>query len=194
MTFATTIVALIILAAIGFGLYVTNYGRAGNSTSVIMTSLETSVSASESSTQSPSGQTSSSTNEAEMFSPSSGAMISNAWLLTAELGMNEYALSIHAEGLEHGGDYIVEGTLASSTMATVPVSSESSTMNSTSASEFTADMNGTATYWIILNQSPSTAFESIQVLYLPNMSMQNATTVATVSLTRMMTTATTSMH
>ncbi|MGI0091401.1 MAG: hypothetical protein ACREBS_06800 [Nitrososphaerales archaeon] len=113
-------------------------------------------------------------------------MISSAWLLTAPEGMGEYVVSIHAEGLESNGDYIVEGTLNSGSMHVVPISSESMNMNATSASEFQADRNGTATYWITINTSPITTFESIELVYLPGMSMQNATVVATVNFSGMM--------
>jgi hypothetical protein len=65
-------------------------------------------------------------------------------------------------------------------------------MNSTSASEFMANRNGTGTFWIVLDSNPASAFENVQLLFLPGMSMQNSSTVATVSFGNgeMMTTTT----
>ena len=129
-----------------------------------------------------------------MFSPMSGAMISNAWLITSQAGMNEFAVAIHAEGLEPNGTYIIEGALATGSMNVVPISSLSMNMNTTSGSEFQADRNGTGTYWIVLDSNPTTAFENVQILYLPGMSMSNATEVASLSfVSETMMTTTTSM-
>jgi hypothetical protein len=129
---------------------------------------------------------------AYMFAAKSGAMISSGWLLAAPTGMmHEYAVSIHAGGLEPNGTYLVEGALMVSAMATVPISSQSMGMNTTSASEFQADKNGTGNYWIVINNNPATTFERVQLFFLPGMSMQNATLIATVSFTSMMMNTTT---
>jgi len=133
------------------------------------------------------GENTSSSACACMFTPESGAMITNAWLLLVPTGMmHEFAVSIHAEGLEANGTYIVEGTLTSGSMNTVPISTQSMSMNSTSASEFQSDKNGTGNYWLLLDANPATTFENIQLFFLPGMSMQNATLVASVNLTSMM--------
>ena len=128
-----------------------------------------------------------------MFIPKSGAMISNAWLIIAPLGMNEYAMTVHAEGLEANNTYIVEGNESSGSMGMVPVSTKSMSMNMTSESEFQADSNGTGIYWVVLNTDPCNAFESIDLVYLPGMSMQNATIVATATLCQMMSSSSTMM-
>jgi hypothetical protein len=107
-------------------------------------------------------------------------MITNAWLIVTSVGMGEYAVVVHAEGLEPNGDYIVEGPLATGAMQTVPISTQSMEMNTTAASEFTADSHGTGLFWIALNSNPSQTFEAIQLYFLPGMSMQNATLVASV--------------
>jgi len=114
------------------------------------------------------------------FKPQPGVMITSAWLIVASVGMDEYAVVVHAEGLEPNGDYIVEGPLTTGTMQTVPISSQSMEMNTTSASEFTANSQGTGLFWILLNSNPSQTFEAIQLYYLPGMSMHNATLIASV--------------
>ena len=124
-----------------------------------------------------------------MFSPASGAMISDAWLITSQAAMDEFAVAVHAQGLEPNGTYIVEGALTTGSMNVVPISSLSMNMNTTSGSEFQADRNGTGTYWVILDSNPTVSFESLQILYLPGMSMNNATEVASLSFaSEMMTT------
>ena len=60
-------------------------------------------------------------------------------------------------------------------------------MNTTSASEFQADKNGTGNYFILLDSNPMTTFENVELLFLPGMVMQNATLVATLSMSSMMT-------
>jgi hypothetical protein len=44
-------------------------------------------------------------------------MITNAGLIVAPLGMHEYAVSIHAGGLEANGTYLVEGPVSTGSMA-----------------------------------------------------------------------------
>jgi hypothetical protein len=73
-------------------------------------------------------------------------MISNAWLIVAPLGMNEYGVSIHAEGLETNGTCLVEGPVPRGSMAVVPISNGSMMMNLTSDSEFQANKNGTGLF------------------------------------------------
>ena len=174
--FAAVVAVLIVLSGVGFGLY----GLTTNSHGAVdaMSTVTSTVTFSENISSS-----------AYMFSAVNGSMISNAWLVTAPLGMHEYAVSIKAEGLEPNGDYIVEGMLSSGSMQTVPISTQSMTMNSTSASEFQSDANGTGFYWIALASNPAIAFEQINLVYLPGMSMQNATTIASLNF-QMMTTMT----
>jgi len=217
LIFVTVIVALVIVSGVGFGLYAVALGNNTTSqhtvtvtalsteamttttteNSNMMTSSEemmTTTSSSSSATMGGETNNSSSSNSAGafMFSSVSGAMVSNSWLVTSQQGMNEFAVAIHAEGLEPNGTYIIEGELATGSMNVVPISSLSMNMNTTSASEFQADRNGTGTYWIVLDSNPITAFENVQILYLPGMSMSNATEVASLSFTTMMTTMMTS--
>lgn len=182
LIFAGTAIVLIVAAAVGFGLYGTTASKTVTSTNTVTVAttdmMTTEAMTSESSmTQSSMSNTS---NYAYQFNATSGAMISSAWLLDVPVGMHSYAVSVHAEGLEANGTYILEGQLANGTMATVPVSSQSMNMNTTSASEFQTDKNGAGTYWVVLDSCPSTTFESISLLYLPGMIMSNATTVATI--------------
>ena len=109
--------------------------------------------------------------------------------------MDEFVVAIHVEGLEPNGTYVVEGTLATGSMNVVPIStlSMSMNMNTTSGSEFQADTNGTGTYWIELDSNPITAFENLQIFYLPRMSMSNAMEVAFLPFMNKAMTTTTSM-
>lgn len=176
LVFATSLIVLIVIAVSGFGLYATSLSHL-STTSEMMSHSSTSTSNS---------------TAAYGFTPKSGAMISNAWLLVAPLGMNEYAVSIHAEGLETNGTYFVEGPLSSGSMNVVPISNESMTMSQESASEFQANANGTGQFWIILTSNPVMTFETLELAYLPGMSMQNATVVATASFSSTMTSSMTS--
>jgi hypothetical protein len=178
--FAASVVVLIIIAGSGFGLYATSISH--SSTTSTTSSSSTEMMTGSSTTAMSTSNSDSNCTCAYEFTPESGAMISNAWVVLASLGMNQYAVSIHAEGLERNGTYFVEGALSSGSMAVVGISSESMNMNTTSASEFQADTNGTGTFWIVLNNNPSSTFESLELTYLPGMSMQNATVVATTSL------------
>jgi len=196
--FGVSVVALIVIAAIGFGLYGSAASKAPATTTLtlttanvsteIITSLETMMNHSTTSSMTESvGNSSSSSGCACMFTPKSGAMISSAWLLIAPTEMmHQYAVSVHAAGLEPNGTYIVEGQLMTGGMATVPISSLSMHMNTTSASEFQSDKNGTGNYFVLLDSNPSTVFENVELLFLPGMVMQNATLVATVNLPSMM--------
>jgi hypothetical protein len=175
VAFAGTIVVLIVAAGLGFGLY----GNAlSNPKTVTITNLMTETMNHSVTTNVTEMVTQ---NSSYMFTPASGVMISNGWLLTAPAGMDNFAVSIHAEGLEVNGTYLVEGTLSSGSMQSVPISSQSMTMNTTAASEFQADKSGTGLFWIELESNPSTTFENIQLYFLQGGSMQNATVVATVT-------------
>jgi hypothetical protein len=199
--FGAAIVVLIVVAAVGYGLY----GTAASKPAVIstLTVTTTNVSTEMMTTSEMMNHTTSMTEMsgnassgcACMFTPKSGAMISSAWFVVGQTEMvNQYAVSIHAEGLEPNGTYIVEGTLTSGSMAAVPISSKSMSTNTTSASEFQADKNGTGNYFILLESNPMTSFGNVEILFLPGMVMQNATLVATVTpSSMMMSTSTTSM-
>lgn len=189
IVFAISSAVLIIIAASGFGLYAMSQGHLMTSSTIETTSHSSMTSTGMMTTNANSNGTC-----ACEFVPQSGAMISNAWLVTAPLRMGGYAVAIHAEGLEPNGTYLVEGSLLSGSMQIVPISNASMTMNhGESDSEFQADSNGTGQFWIELGTNPTTSFEAINLDFLPGMSMQNATLVATVNLTSMMTTTTSSM-
>lgn len=171
VAFAGTLIVLIAVAGLGFGLY----GTALNSPKTVVVT-NTNV-MSETLTQTMTQ------NYSYAFAPSSGAMIRNALLLTAPVGMNDYAVSIHAEGLVSTGTYLVEGTLAAGSMQTAPISTQSMTMNTTAASEFQADKNGTGLFWIELVGNPASTFENIQLYFLQGGSMQNEMLIATATFT-----------
>jgi hypothetical protein len=186
--FAVSVIVLVVLAAVGFGLYATKQAVTYTVTTAMGASTMTEMS---SATMAETGVTSSemassgSFGFAGPFMAQSGAMIGNSWLVVSSLGNGEYAVVVHAEGLEPNGDYIVEGPVTTGSMQTAPISTLSMMMNTTAASEFTADSHGTGTFWIVLNSNPTTAFEAIQLYYLPGMSMQNAMLVATVKFPMM---------
>jgi hypothetical protein len=175
LIFTISVVVLAVVAASGFGLYALASAHSSTTTEAM----------SHSSTSS--GEMASSSTAYE-FTPKTGAMLSSAWVIVAPLGMDEYAVSIHAEGLETNGTYIIEGPLSTGSMQVVPVSNESMSMNQTSDSEFQANANGTGQFWIVLSSNPVTTFESFELVYLPGMEMQNATVVATASFQTMTTT------
>ncbi|HVB12831.1 MAG TPA: hypothetical protein VNE86_06835 [Nitrososphaerales archaeon] len=168
LIFAGTVVVLVVVAAAGYGLYgisLTNHSSTFKTMSTTTQMTETAQ-----------NQTS-----AYAFASKSGAMINSAWLLAVPIGMHEYAVSVHAEGLETSATYILEGALSSGKMATMPISSQSMTMNATSASEFQSNANGTANYWIVLENNPASIFENVQLYLVPGGMMENATIVATAS-------------
>ena len=179
--FASSIVVLVIIAGVGYGLYgmaVSNHSTMTETTSGVTESMTTTEMVNRT--------------NAYAFTGAKGAMINNAWVLAVPIGMREYAVSVHAEELESNATYIVEGTLASGTMQSVLISSESMTMNTTTASEFRSNSNGTGLYWIVLGNDPAATFENIQLYFLPEAMMANATLVATVTFEMMSESTTTS--
>jgi hypothetical protein len=107
-----------------------------------------------------------------------GQMFHSGWVFIAPIGQGDYAISVHAEGLEppSAGGYIVEGVTRGATMTMVPISGNAT------ASEFDADSHGVGNYWTVLMQSPPGSFKAIDLVYLPGMDMTHATLVATVQL------------
>jgi hypothetical protein len=67
----------------------------------------------------------------------------------------------------------------SGSMAVVPIGPNAT------ASEFETSSNGVGNFFILLSQNPYSAFENVQIVYLPGMQMTNATVVATATLTMM---------
>ncbi len=169
-------ILLILVATLSLGVYVSKPVAA--LTPSQMSTTETSVSTAETGMMGAGNVT-----FVGSFTPQPGAMINNAWLIVASLGNGEYAVVVHAEGLEPNGSYMVSGPVTSGAMQTVPISTESILMNTTAASEFTANSQGTGLFWIVVNSNPTQTFMGIGLCYLPGMSMQNATRVASVTFT-----------
>jgi len=170
--FGATAAVLLVVAASGFVLYGTRSTMDETST-VTMTD-----------TMSQSASTSGAMNEAAAqaavaFVPAQGQMFGGGWLIVASLGNGDYALTLHATGLESAsmGNYIVEAAQNSGQMATVPIAGSNATL-----SEFEADSSGSGQFFTVLMQNPSSVYESVSIVYLPGMEMQNATVVATASL------------
>lgn len=167
--FAGTSVVLLIVAGIGFSLYLT-----GSHSNTTMTDTMTE-------TMTSTGSMSTAATEAVQFTPATGQMMNSAWLLIQPTGMGDYAVSIYAQGLESthgtGNVYLVEGTQSSGSMSMVPLGSNET------ASEFETTSAGVGAYFTTLMQNPYSSFENIQIVYLPGMQMSNAVVVATANLT-----------
>jgi len=170
--FGVTVAILLVVAASGFVLYGTRSTM--QETSTITTT----------DTMTQSASTSGSMNEsaapaAIAFVPAHGQMFGGGWLIIASLGNGDYALTLHATGLESAsmGDYIVEAAQNSGQMATVPIAGTNATL-----SEFEADSSGNGQFFTVLMENPHSAFESVSIVYLPGMEMTNAMVVATAAL------------
>ena len=105
-------------------------------------------------------------------------MINSGWVIIASVGNGDYIVSLHADGLEPpaSGGYIVEGVQRTTSMNVVPIG-----VNAT-VSEFDAGADGSGSYWTVLMQNPSSSFESLELVYLPGMSMAQAAVVASAQL------------
>ena len=169
--FGITLVVLLAVAASGFVLYGT---RPAMQETMTVTTTDNMSQNSSSSAMNESAT------PAVPLVAAHGQMFGNGWLIVAPLGNGSYAVSVHATGLEAAamGDYIVEAAQNSGQMATVPIAGTNATL-----SEFTADNHGNGQYFVVLHQEPSSIYESISIVYLPGMEMQNATVVATAPLT-----------
>ncbi len=112
------------------------------------------------------------------LTPHPGAMIHTGWLILTAVGSGDYAVVVHAEGLEppSSGGYIVEAAQRTTAMNVVPIAANAT------ASEFDAGTDGVGNYWTVIMENPTTSFESIELLYLPGMNMAQASLVASVSL------------
>lgn len=118
------------------------------------------------------------TSRALALAPHPGAMIHTGWVIITTVGNGDYAIVVHAEGLEppSSGGYIVEGAQRTTAMNVVPIGANAT------ASEFDAGTDGVGNYWTVIMENPTSSFESIELLYLPGMNMAQATLVASVSL------------
>jgi hypothetical protein len=165
--FAGTTIVLLILAGVGFSLY--------------LTASSTTHTTTENMTETMTTGTTEMGADAIQFTPATGQMIHTGWLLVQSTGSGDYAVAIHAEGLENtqqmGSDYIVEAEQSSGSMSVVPIGPNDT------ASEFQTSSTGVGDFFIVLMQNPFTSFDNIQIVYLPGMAMTNATVVATATLT-----------
>ena len=111
------------------------------------------------------------------LNPQAGQMIHSGWVLISPIGSGDYAVSLHADGLEppSSGGYIVEGVTRQG-MNMVPLAGQAA------ASEFDAGTDGSGNFWTTLMQNPSSTYEGIDLLYLPGMDMTHATLVASIQL------------
>ena len=118
------------------------------------------------------------TTRALQLTPHAGAMIHTGWVVLAPVGSGDYAIAVHAEGLEppSSGGYIVEGVQRTTAMTLVPIGANAT------ASEFDAGTDGVGNYWTVIMENPTITYESIELLYLPGMNMTQAQLVASVSL------------
>ena len=100
----------------------------------------------------------------------------DVWLIVTPLQTGKFVVVLHAAGLEANGSYLVEGVTKGAQMNAVPLASTSTD------SEFVPDSYGNGVYWHIFDSDPRTQFESIELLYLANMQMQQAVQVASGTL------------
>lgn len=116
--------------------------------------------------------------QAVQLQPQPGTMIHSGYVVVAAVGGGDYVVSLHADGLEppSSGGYIVEGVQRTGSMNTAPIGANAT------ASEFDAGPDGSGSYWTVLMQNPGASFESIELVYLPGMSMAQATVVASARL------------
>ena len=165
--FAGTTVVLLIIAGIGFSLYLTS-AAVTHTTTENMTETTTA------------GMTETMAGNAIQFTPATGQMIHSGWVLIESAGQGDYAVSIHAEGLEDTSAmhsvYIVEAEQSSGNMSVGFIGPNAT------ASEFETNGAGVGNFFVVLMQNPFTSFENIQLVYLPGMEMTNATVVATATL------------
>jgi hypothetical protein len=179
--FAVTVVVLLAVAVSGYFLYGTKSNMDETTTVTSTASMSESMSETMSESMSSSAMMNGTTAaDATAFVPAQGQMFGAGWLIFASLGNGDYALTLHATGLESAsmGDYIVEAAQNSGQMATVPIAGSNDTL-----SEFTADSSGNGQFFTVLMENPSSVYESVSIVYLPAMAMENATVVATASLT-----------
>jgi len=164
--FGITVVVLLAVAAGGFVLYGTRSAIQG-----------TTSTASDTMSHSSAGTGAS---HAVAFNPAHGQMFGIGWLIVAPLGNGSYAVTLYATGLEPSamGDYIVEAAQNTGQMAMVPIAGTNATL-----SEFVADSHGNGQFFVVLHQAPTSIYESVSIVYLPGMEMQNAVVVATAPVT-----------
>jgi len=168
--FGVTVAVLLVVAASGFVLY-------GTRSTMQETSTVTMTDTMSSSSSSTGSMNESST--AVALVPAHGQMFGSGWLIVASLGNGDYAVTLHATGLELPamGNYIVEAAQNSGQMATVPIAGSNDTL-----SEFDADSSGNGQFFTVLMENPHSVYESVSIVYLPGMEMTNAVVVATASL------------
>lgn len=185
--FAGTTLVLLILAGVGFSLYLTT-PHAPSTTTENMTETTTAtmtegMTSTEVVTSTVVSTSTAGAPEAIQFAPVPGQMVHDAWLLVEPTGSGEYAISVYAEGLEStqgsGNVYIVEATESSGMMSTIPLGPNAT------ASEFETTSGGVGSYFVQLMQDPHSAFESVQIVFLQGMQMSNSTVVAVADLAMM---------
>jgi hypothetical protein len=200
--FGAAVAVLVVVAAVGFGLYGTAVAK---TTTQVSTSTVTATSVVTQTTDMMVNRTGSGFRMmgngtfhgmmpgtiALRFTVNSSAMISSALLLSVPIGMNQTAVLFQAQGLEPNGTYVLDGSLSNGSMPTVPITMDSMRMNSTSDTYFQANANGTGLFWTVLSSSIATTFSEVALVYLPGMAMQNATVIATANTNQTMPTATT---
>jgi len=156
-----SIILLLIVTGAGFGLYLTKPSAVSNATEVM---------------------TETTPESAKLFTPKANVMmaegIHSGYLIVVPVGGGNWAIGIHAEGLEPtvgtGNIYLVEAQQKSGAMGIAPINAQNAT-----ASEFSVGSGGIGQYFTTLNQGPRATFESVQVVFLGGMEMSNATVIAT---------------
>ena len=179
--FGGTVVALLVISAVGYGLYFTNASSGHTTTSVSTEMMNHTMNET---TTETSTEVMMHTESAMGFTPASGQTVHSAWLLVEPTSTGQFAVSIHAEGLQStqgtGNVYAVEATSSSAAMTTGLIGP-----NETS-SEFETTSSGVGNFFIVLGQNPLTSFESVEIVFLAGMQMSNGQVVATAQLSSAM--------
>jgi hypothetical protein len=172
----TIVIALVVVAAAGFGLYATKPTATVTATEVMTHTVMVNETEVMSETTAP---------LAIPFVPQPNLMmaegIHNAYLFVAPAAGGKWVIQIHAEGLEPtvgtGNVYLVETQEKTGAMAMGPIAMQNAT-----SSEFSVGSDGVGQYFTTLSQNPAGAYEGVEIVLLGGMEMSNATVIATATL------------
>ena len=105
-----------------------------------------------------------------MLTPTSGTTIHDVMLIITPLQGGEFAVFLSAQGLQPGGNYLIQGVVSGGHTSVVPLAA------------FAADNEGNGIYSHVFSLDPRIAYTGVLLLYLPNNQMEGAVLVASVTL------------
>jgi len=115
-------------------------------------------------------------NGGTQLTPVNGETAHDIWLIITPLSGGQYAVTLTAQGLQHNGEYLIEGVTKTTPTAIVPIAVTSAD------SQFAADSNGSGVYWHVLTSDPQATYGQVMLIYMPNMQMQGSQLVANAAL------------